>query len=208
MKKFVPLIFFALFPLISFGQKNYRQDLGRIAVITFPDTPKTTDLKPGLFYSVKKDEIVFFASVSEIHNSFNDHLTKHLIDSLYAAVIVGSLKRPDAKLIYKKNILVDNLKGIEYGFRSQKNLMTYYHYHRVIYINHTLIAYGLTSFDSLKNNNKELYDFYATFKVILPHSQISQQTIADALFNFKTVMWATIALLAGVLIIFVIKKLT
>jgi hypothetical protein len=96
---------------------------------------------------------------------------------------------------------------MEYAFVSTDDSTKFYRYHRALFLKNTIIIYGINSFDSLKIDKKVLDDFYATFKVTAPDSDRSQDTIADTLFNFKTLMWAAIVLLAGVGIIFVFKKL-
>jgi hypothetical protein len=111
-------------------------------------------------------------------------------------------------MFYKKKIIIDHLRGIEYGFVSLNDSVKYYRYHRALYLKNSLILYGFSSYDSTRIDPKALDSFYATFKVIAPDKDRSQETIADTLFNTKAALWAALALLTGVLIIFVIKKIS
>ena len=193
---------------VAFGQHPFTQDLKKLATITFPDTPQLKKTPGRVYYSFQSNEVIYMASVSSWYNGLEDNFTHDLTDTAYASLIREVNRLNDSKVFYQKKIKINGLKGIEYGFVSTDDSTKFYRYHRALFLKNTIIIYGINSFDSLKIDQKALNDFYATFKVILPDAAASQETIADALFNFKTVMWAVIALLAGVLIIFTLKKLT
>jgi len=204
-------IFIVLFIILGsrpvFAQRAVTQQLGTLAAITFPDTPKMKKTAKGFYYFFENKGVEYMASVGSWSSGPFDDFTHDLPDTAYASLVREITAFPGARLFYKRKIKIDKLNGVEYGFVSQADSMNYYRYHRALYLNNKLIIYGFNSFDSLKIDQKALNDFYATFKVILPDATAGQQTIADALFNLKTVMWAAIALLVGVLIIFAIKKL-
>jgi len=146
------------------------------------------------------------ASVGSWSNGPFDTFTHDLPDTAYASLIREIKDFPEGRLFFQKKIKINNLKAAEYGFVSQTDSMNYYRYHRAIYLKNQMIIFGFNSFDSLKIDQNALKDFYATFKITAPDAANSQGTVADALFNLKAVMWAAIALLVGVAIIFIIKK--
>jgi hypothetical protein len=203
-------IFVAIFIILGsrpvYAQHAVTQQLGTLAAVTFPDTPKMKKTTKGFYYSFENNGVEYMASVGSWSSGPFDNFTHDLPDTAYASLVREITGFPGAKLFYKRKIKINNLNGVEYGFVSQADSMNYYRYHRALYLKNKLIIYGFNSFDSLKIDQKALNDFYAAFKVTAPDSDRSQDTIADTLFNFKALMWAAIALLAGVGIIFIIRK--
>jgi hypothetical protein len=189
-------------------QHPYTQGLKQLATITFPDTPKLNKTTTGSFYSYNSHGRIYMASCSKWSNGPGDEFTRDLADTAYASLIREVNGFPGIKMFYKKKIIIDHLRGIEYGFVSLNDSVKYYRYHRALYLKNSLILYGFSSYDSTRIDPKALDSFYATFKVIAPDKDRSQETIADTLFNTKAALWAALALLTGVLIIFVIKKIS
>jgi hypothetical protein len=207
MKKILIAILLIAGSRLAYGQHPFTQNLNKLATVTFPDTPQTKKTPGRLYYSVQSNGVFYMASASSWFNGLGDNFTHDLTDTAYNSLIREVHRLNDSKLFYQKKIKINGLKGIEYGFVSTDDSTKFYRYHRALFFKNTLIIYGINSYDSLKINKKILDDFYATFKVTAPDADRSQDTIADILFNFKTLMWAAIALMVGVLIIFIIKKL-
>jgi hypothetical protein len=207
MRKIV-IAFLLIFGSIpAYCQHPFIQDLKNLATITFPDTPQIKKTPGRDYYSFQTNGVMYMASVSRYYNSLGDKFTHDLTDTAYASLLREVSRLNESKLFYQTKIKINGLKGIEYAFVSTDDSSKYYRYHRALYLNNTLVIYGLNSFDSLKIDQTALHDFYAAFKVTAPNAERSQETIADSLFNLKTLMRSVLALLAGVMIIFVIKKL-
>jgi hypothetical protein len=206
MKKILIAIFMIFGCRLAFGQRPFTQDLKNLATVNFPDTPQLKRTPGRVYYSLQKNGVIYMASANGWFNGMGDNFTHDLTDTAYASLIREVNRLNESKLFYQKKITINGLRGIEYGFVSTDDSTKFYRYHRALFLNNTIIIYGINSFDSLRIDKKALDDFYATFKVTAPDSDRSQDTIADTLFNFKTLMWAAIALLGGVLIIFIIKK--
>jgi len=202
------IVFLLVFGVIpAYCQHPFTQDLKKLATIAFPDTPQVKKTPGRVYYSFQSKGVMYMASVSNYYNSVGDNFTHDLTDTAYASLLREVNRLNESKLFYQKKIKIDGLRGIEYGFVSKDDSSKYYRYHRALYLNNTLIIFGINSFDSLKIDQKALNDFYAAFKVTAPNAERSQETIADSLFNLKTLVWSVLALLAGVMIIFIIKKL-
>ena len=206
LKRILIAVVFIMACLPAFAQHPFTQKLNDLATITFPDTPKLNKTAKNLYYSVEVNGVVYMASVGSWSSGPFDDFSHDLPDTAYAALIREVKGFSDGRVFFEKKIKINDLKADEYGYSSLSDSMTYYRYHRALYLKNKMIIFGFNAYDSLKIDQRALKDFYATFKVTLPNAADGQRTIADALFNFKAVLWAAIALVAGVGIIFIIKK--
>lgn len=98
----------------AFGQKNFIQNLDSLCIVTFPDTPKvkSSGINTGYFISNKKERYIAMVQTFDkaTINDFKDQLP-----SFYEGVIKGVLETSNTKgtLIYKKNIIMDGIQGID-----------------------------------------------------------------------------------------------
>jgi hypothetical protein len=118
MKKtsFTLLIIFCA--LTAYCQHNFVINLKNVATITFPDTPKINKSSQDTVYTTVNNGAIYLAGAMDAQKSLKELLTKHVLDSMYNGVITGTLESSHGKLIYKKNIIVNNLEGMEFGYTA------------------------------------------------------------------------------------------
>ncbi len=165
MKKTIVIILFNFFLLSAYSQHIYKLDLNHVASITFPDTPKTKPNSVGIISTLVFDGKLYIAQVTPFHKSFKDLFTTNLNDSVFSGVIKGSLNSSKGKLLYKKNITVNGLDGVEFCYTAKIGDVNYYRYHQTFCFNKTLVLYALWSKDSLRSDSKDLKSFFRTFKL-------------------------------------------
>jgi hypothetical protein len=209
--KFIFLILL-LHPFASFCQRSYKADLNQLGTITFPDTPKYKQVKASDFYSLSSNRGVDIAEVTPINKRFKDFFTSHLTDSVYKRVVDGSLKIAKGKLLYKKNIRVNGVDGIAFGYTSKFNGVNYYRYHQSFFFNKTLILFGYWSRDSLQTDDKDLKAFFGSFKLSIKASDISQDNaptfVPYLAYGIGFVLFFVIVGLLVFAVVFVAKKMS
>jgi hypothetical protein len=187
-------------------------NLKNVATITFPDTPKINISSQDTVFTTVNNGAIYLAGAMNAQKSFKELLTKHVLDSMYNGVISGTLESSHGKLIYKKNIVVHNLEGMEFGYTALVKNRILYGYNQTFYLNNTLINYGRWSADSLRSNSKEVTDFFGTFKLTIPEDEIRQNNSEDigygvGYFIGKIAFIGIICLIGGI-VVFIIIKIT
>ncbi|HEY2583342.1 MAG TPA: hypothetical protein VGI43_16135 [Mucilaginibacter sp.] len=211
MKK-IFLTFLILFHFITaYCQHPIKQNLGNVASIMLPDTPKNEHTKKGLIYITNSNGMIYISSVSKIGYNLKDFLfTKHVQDSVYAGVIKGSLKMGGA-LLYKKNINTNGLHGIEFGYVKHYNSIISYRYHQSFYFNNILITNGVWIHDSLQTNHLKIKAFFSTFKLTVHKDDLRQRNFADVAFKSGYFVGFSIIVclifVIGFLVIYIIKRI-
>ena len=200
MKRLVPILLVALTPFFAFGQKGYQQDLNKIASITFPDTPKATVKNDETVYVLSDSGIVYLAIAAPVKKGLKDIFTKNVNDSLFNGVILGSLKTSNGKLIYKKPVEMNGLKGLEFGYEPEADSAKSYRYHQTFYVNGTLIFYGYWSKDSLQADDKGMRSFFNSFKLKIKPKDIIQDDGSKLAYNIGKGIGYVIA--AAVIVLF------
>lgn len=210
MKKFIPLIFIALLPFTVFSQKGYKQDLGRSAYITFPDTPKMTVEKDETVFALNDSGIVYLAITAPVKKNLKDLMTKGDNDSLFEGVIIGSLRSSKGRLLYKKPVEMNGLKGLEFAYAADVDSVKSYRYHQAFYLNSTLIFYGYWSKDSLQADDKGMRSFFNSFKLKIKPKDIVQDDGSKLAYNIGKVLGilfiVVVAVLIGLGVFFLIRK--
>ena len=211
MKKVILFFLVLFYSTTAFCQQRYKQQLNHIATITFPDTPKMQRDSEDTFYSVAANGRVYVAQVGEAKKSLKELFTSHINDTIYAQIIEGSLTGTKGKLLYKKNIEVNGLDGVEFCYTAKVDSQKYYRYHQVFYFNNTLISYGYWTPDSSRSDNKALRAFFGTFKLTINDDDVRQDNVSDLAFRFGYVIGglAFIGVIAGIGfgIVFIARKI-
>jgi len=174
MKKIIIiLVFFLNFP-IAYCQHPFKQNLGNIATVTFPDTPKTKNIEYVKLFYCNYNDLFYIAQASALDSGLKDLLKDDNNDTLYNSFIESELKSTNGKLFYKRAKKINTLTGIEYGFTIISNGQTYYNYNNLFYINDQLVSYSIRSQDSLKKDDKKINTFFDTFKLTVPNNEVRQ----------------------------------
>ena len=209
MKTITIIILLFVLPIAAYCQQGFKQDLNHIASITFPDMPKTTVEKNETVFALNDSGIVYLAIAAPVQKGIKDYFTKNSNDSLFQGVIKGSLQSSKGILFYRKNVVMNGLKGLEFGYKAVLDSVKSYRYHQAFYVNNTLIFYGYWSKDSLQADDKGMRSFFNSFKLKVKPVDITQSDVSDLSFKAGEVIGYLICIGAVVLlVIFLVKKFT
>ncbi len=212
MRKILITLILIFFSFDSYCQHPYKQNLQDIATITFPDTPKTKIISAETFYYFHDKGSTYICEAMPLSTSLSDILKGNSIDSLYTVFINSALAPTKSHTFYKNNIIANDLKGVEFGFKFQAKGRTCYSYQNVFYLNDVLINYSYLSLDSLNKNDKRITDFFKTFKLTIKKEEIRQSNAAElghiTAYIFMAFVIIGIIALFGFGIVFIIRKVT
>lgn len=210
MKKTFITAFIWLCSLAGYAQHQFVINLKDVATVIFPDTAKTNVHSSDTVYTCVKSGVIYLASATNAEKSIKELLTKHVLDSMYNNVMVGTIQSSHGKLLYKKKITVKDLEGMEFGYTVNTNGQKFYGYSRTLYLNSVLLIIGRWSADSLKSDDKNLKEFFDTFKVKLNSDDIRQDNTDEIAYKvgygIGTAAFIGVILLIGGLIVFIIRK--
>jgi hypothetical protein len=210
------ILFFLLFT-INFGfvysQSIYRQDLNRLATIDFPDTPKAGITSGIQTYKSAIGSNSYVVLLNNLDNEDSIRTPKDL-DNFYEGVVEGTLETSKSlKIDYKKSILIDGLKGLEFKYSKFINSNdTVFIYQRVLYFNSITFALMFTTFDDKQKKYQiERDKFFNSFTVIAEKKNIKQFTNTSFATKIGYIAGKTFAdlLIVGLitlLVIFIAKR--
>jgi hypothetical protein len=166
MKKLLLVLLTSFLSIAVHGQHklNYVQNIGNTAVISFPDTPRVSTLDKGFSYDVNENGILYTASSYTVATGALNFLFKNAEDSFYQGVLIGFIKSIHGKILYKKDIVVDGIKGIEYEGRGTIDSTIYYMFYRSFYTNKKLVSHGVWFRRPVPRNDERINSFFSTFK--------------------------------------------
>jgi hypothetical protein len=212
MRKIIITFFIGFCSFTGYCQQEFVINLKHLATITFPDTPKINIKSTDTVYVAVKSGAIYVAAATHAQKSLKELLTEHILDSMYNSVIVGTLQSSHGKIIYKKKIYLKKLEGLEFGYTISTKDQTLYGFNRVFYLNSTLLNFGRLSRDSLKSDNKELKDFFNTFKLTVSEDNITQDNSSEIGYKIGygigTIAFIGVICLIGWFIVVIIKKVT
>jgi hypothetical protein len=210
MKKTLITAIIWLCSLAGYAQHQFVVKLKNIATVTFPDTAKTNITNLDTAYTCVKSGAIYLASATNAQKSVKDLLTSHVLDSIYNNVAVGTIQSSNGKILYKKKIFVKGLEGMEFGYTVNTNGQKLYGYSQTLYLNSVLLIVGRWSADSLKSDDKNLKEFFGTFKVKLKEDEIRQGNTDEIAYKVGYGIGAAafigVILLIGGLFVFIIRK--
>jgi len=212
-KAFIAFIIILISSITAYCQHPYKQNLGGIAVITFPDTPKIKTVSSDVTeYYTNYNNSIYFALLSPLSPGLKDLIDVNNIDSVYHIFITAAIKSSKGHVIFKNNVKFNDLNGVEFCFTSLAKGKIFYNYSRVVYLNEVLIDYAYVSQDSVKNDDKKITGFFNTFKLTIKKEEVIQsngQVIAAGLGHLTAyISIITTLLLLGFGGVFIIRKLT
>jgi len=210
-KIIITLVFFLNFS-ISYCQHYFKQNLGNIATVTFPDTPKTKNIQSVNLFYCNYNNLFYIAQASALDSGLKDLSKDDSNDTLYNSFIQSELKSTNGKLFYKRAIKINALSGIEYGFSIISNGQAYYNYNNLFYINDKLVSYSIRSQDSLKKDDKKITTFFDTFKLTIPNKEVRRSGGQEI--GYKLGRVVAVLLMIGIicaiggLIVYIIMRIT
>jgi hypothetical protein len=212
MKKISTFFLVFFFTAKAFGQLNYTQDLKHIAHIQFPAKPDTVEDVPlqMVMYHYSAEHEIYSAQALPTEKTFKDLFTKDVNNKFYKRFIKGVLKGSKGELVYKRNILVDSLEGMEYLYKFDRFGEKCYSYNQVVFFNKMLMNFSISSLDSLKRDDKKLKAYFNSFKITVPDNDIVSKNDTEivvilAKYTAYVIMIA-IPVLLGLGIVFVIRR--
>jgi hypothetical protein len=212
MKKYILALFISVFTITAYGQRklNYVQSIANEAIISFPDTPRITTRLTSVAYEVAYYDIIYSASSYGVQQGSVDFLYRNFSNSLYRQSIANFIKTIHGKLIYKKDITVDGVKGIEFECHGTLDTVGYYLFYRSFYYNKKLISEGMWFRQEAQRNDARLNAFFSTFKFTgkaKNSSPWSDKALVIKGVKYAFIIILIIALVVGS-IIFIAKRLS
>ncbi|MDB5157047.1 MAG: hypothetical protein JWR50_1754 [Mucilaginibacter sp.] len=207
-KKIVSVLLICLFSLPAFCQLTYTQNLKKIAQIKFPGQPVVKELPDGItMYYLKVNSEIYFAQIAVYKKSLSQLFTNNVNQKIYDDYINGNVKTAKGKLLYKKNISIANLDGVEYVYTSTLPKRELYSYSRLVFLNDTLLNFSLLSRDPLLNTDPKFNDYFKSLKITVPVNKIVSSNIDELANRFGyigVILLILILLVVGY--IFIIKR--
>lgn len=173
MKKYRFLFTFLLLLLFIdlFGQTPFKQDFDQLASISFPEKPTINDLPNnlGLTYKAVKSPNIYLMLLFKFKAEDVLVTDTTTLRNFYEGVVSGAADPNKSKtLIYSKNIVVDNYKGIEFAYKdATKPEQLRYIYQRVLFIDNQAYIYSYSTPDDNNAENKAGRDtFLNSFSIL------------------------------------------
>ncbi|MDB5030443.1 MAG: hypothetical protein JWP71_1164 [Mucilaginibacter sp.] len=145
-----------------------------MAQIKFPGTPIERSMPGKLvvyaYQGIQQGYVVQAAhlkkptigpSASDIRDDFFNDQIKLEIDALKGT------------LLYKKNIQIDGVNGVEYSYNFVIQNVKIYNYNRFVFLNEVGIDYYIMSREPLKQEDKVLNDYFNSFKITISKKNIN-----------------------------------
>jgi hypothetical protein len=211
MKKVISILLISFFSLPAFCQLTYTQNLNNIAQIKLPGQPVTKDLPMGItMYYYKTDSEIYFAQVAAYKKSLSELFTTDVNKKIYNDYIIGNLHSAKGKLLYKKNILINGLNGVEYVYNSTLPKKKFVSYSLLIFLNDTLLNFSVLTRDTLSRDDKKIDEYFKSLKITIPNNKIVADNSAEIAIRLgkitALIAIITIPILLGLGIVFIIKK--
>lgn len=204
----------AILTLISLGVKaqyNYKQRLSSFATIALPDSPKVKSVKDLDIYFSNYNNVFFMAQASHLRSGLQDLLNNNNTDSIYNSYIKGTLESTKGQLFYKGKLAINHHEGIEFGYKAPLNGQETYRNSRAVYLNDTILVYGIWAADSLSKDDAALLPFFNGFKI----KSVDEVRKAESYNNsfkigqiFGYLLSFIIVISIGLGVVFILKRIT
>lgn len=163
---FIACLFCAL---IAKGQPDYSLKLNNLAQLTMPEKPRQVPAAGGMVYTALKDSCLYFAQTYPVESVFAmDKMSEAWQKEIYQSYIDGLLESAPGTLVdIRPKLVAGSLYGNEFEYQV-KGINSYpMRYQRVVFINNTLISYGIWCGNSQAINHKADADrFYSSFRLL------------------------------------------
>lgn len=211
MRKIILTLLTSILTIAAYCQHQpaYIQNIGGEAILFFPAAPRVSNVDNGLAYEADRDNILYSASVETVKLGPFEVFYKNFRESFYRGVLIGFAKSIHGKILYKKDVVVDEIKGIEYEGKGAFDTTTYYIVYRSFYIDKKLVSYGIWFKEPVTQNDARVNAFFSTFKFIRKtehnNSVWSNKTLVIKGVKYALIIILLIALIVGS-IIFIVRR--
>lgn len=169
MRKTIVTFFIILCAAATYGQHSFRQKLDSLTFITFPDTVKTSTSEAGVMYKATKGNNIYVVILNDaVKKDPSMIIDSTNLNDLYNGIVEGTINSSKSiKSIYKKDILIGKLKGIELKYSNSGNPnKPFIVYQRVVYSNAIIFMYSFVTLDEAQKNNKhDMDEFFNSFVI-------------------------------------------
>lgn len=211
MKKAVSILILLFFSIPAFCQVTYTQNLKNIAQIKLPGQPVTKNLPLGItMYYYKTDSEIYFAQLAEYKKSLSELFTDDINKNIYTNYIIGNVHSGKGKLLYKKDILINGLKGVQYVYTSTLPKKKFVSYSRLVYLNETLLNLSVLTRDTISRDDEKIDEYFKSLKITLPANKIystnSEEIVARLGGTVGIAIIIALLILLGLGIVYFIKR--
>jgi|GEM_PF-3167019 len=181
MKQF-SLLLFLLLPYSFYGQTSYKQNLIDVAVINFSGKPEILDTLGKKLYNLSAENLQQSVVLSNYAPNDKFELGEGELSRFYDGFISGTLKSTGGKLLYRKDVIIDGMKAVEFEFTiSPGKAQTDHGFQRIIYTDKGIfiLSYLLMAGERA-SREKEREIFFNSFQFTIEKQSILQFTTAKA----------------------------
>ncbi len=117
----IPFLLFCLLlstVFFSFGQSTYRQNLGDLATIDFPDQPDKDTVMGQETFAYIDSSAYYIVVIGDYANTNAMQVKEGELDKFYDEVVTGAIKESGGQLVHKKQFETNGQKGVEIEFIS------------------------------------------------------------------------------------------
>jgi hypothetical protein len=169
---------------IAFSQSATKVNLDNLTQVTFPGKPADKGFENQKVYFLKDSTAYYLALSKNMSKLPGFSLQKDSLNEFYTGIIEGTVKTAGGKLIYKKDILIDGFKAIEFEYTLTNPNLPALSFQRSIFLNGKIISCNfMTSEENLKTNEPKRDAFFKSITVTADKSTIKQSTGADTAFK-------------------------
>jgi hypothetical protein len=146
-----------------------------MAQIKFPGIPRILTNMPGslVVYAYQGIQQSYAVQAARTKKPTIDHSASDTKDRFFDSQIKLEIDTLKGTLLYKRNIQIDGVNGVEYSYSFVTQNVKIYNYNRFVFLNEVTIDYYVMSRDSLKQNDKVLNDYFNSFKITIPKKDIN-----------------------------------
>lgn len=162
----VALFFIGNFVL---GQEWITTDINEFITIEFPVESELVENNGETAFTAKDDYAFYMVSLKNLADKRNQQLKNEELSNFYQGVINGSLGASNGELIYKKEIEINGVSGIEIEYRTPPHAqIPSQRFKRLVYLNKHLVIidfWPLASQQDLLND--KMNKFFGSLSVSL-----------------------------------------
>ncbi len=161
---------------LSLAQESYQQEIANLATIMFPAAPGIQHISGRQVYSFAGESAIYVVTVTDIGNTGMVMEGESDLDEFYEGVVKGVMNAAKGKLISKKKVMVNGLKGIDIEYVSDTNPnLPALRFQRSVFFNNKSFAISFWTTPENKNSTAhERNTFFNSFAPSIVKEKIVQ----------------------------------
>ncbi|MES2375246.1 MAG: hypothetical protein V4553_01640 [Bacteroidota bacterium] len=207
MKKNLLIFFLFFIAHDALCQLTYTQQLQSLAEIKFPDTPVIKKMPGNItVYGFQAIDQSYVVQIFPTKKPINELYSTASVNKLYDENIKLVLDTLKGTLLYKRNILINSIEGIEYSYTFKVGDIKLYSYNREIFLNDVVFDYSVISREDLMKNDKKVDEYFNSFKITIPYKNIVSLNHEKVSRGVGVIIFFVVVIIIGLGIVFLIKK--